>query len=232
MNICTDFPFELTIRDAAEALRVTEDFMDEFEDTFRECMQIARPGYCFAEFEASIREDRTHIGDVSFDSRILRINLKNVHRAFPGVISCGRAIYDLARSNDDPLVRYWIDGIAEMLMEQAGQAMRSRIQEICGCNIRAVSPGSLGDFPLIEQKKLFHLLGDAPSAIGVELTPQCLMLPGKSASGIYFESDEEYENCMLCLRQGCPKRRAAFDEHAFIEKFGLSEADVRQVPGR
>lgn len=232
LHICSDIPSTLTLSAAAQALRVQEDFLEEFEPVFNLCMQIARPKYCFAEVHAGTDEACSRVGDACFASRILRVHLRDVQRAFPSLITCGREIHAQIQACDDLLEKYWMEGMAELRMQEAGEALRRRIRSITGGNIRAMSPGSLGDFPLTEQQKLFPLLGEGPKAIGVELTPQCLMLPQKSASAIYFESDEEYENCMLCLREGCFKRRAPFDESAFIDKFGLTESDVRLQPGR
>lgn len=231
-NICSDIPSSLTLSAAARALRVQQDFLEEFEPVFDLCMQIARPKYCFAEVPARAEEACSRVGEACFASRILRVHLRDVQRAFPSLITCGREIHARILACDDLLEKYWMEGMAELRMQEAGEALRREIRGITGGDVRAMSPGSLGDFPLTEQKKLFPLLGDGPKEIGVELTPQCLMLPQKSASAIYFESDAEYENCMLCLREGCFKRRAPFDETAFIEKFGLTEADVRLQPGR
>lgn len=232
LRIQTHAPATLSLPEAMQALRVQQDYEGEFRDIFDRCAEIARPKYCFAEMEASAQADCTCIGGMRFDSRILRINMQGLERAFPSIITCGREIYEFSRSLNDMLEQFWVDGIAEMLMLRAGELMRREIERIAGGQIRSMSPGSLGDFPLIEQEKLFHLLGEGPRSIGVELTDRCLMIPHKSASAIYFASDAEYENCMLCLREGCSHRRAAFSETAFMDRYALTGDDVRQRPGR
>lgn len=229
----TDVHVTLTLDEAMTQLRVQEDFAEEFEEVFEKCMQAARPKYSFAEVDAAVEDDCTRIGPYTFDSRILRINLTGLSRAFPSVCTCGRELYEISKSCDDVLEQFWVDGISEMLMGRAAAVMRREIERVGGCSsIRAISPGSLGDFPIVEQPKLFALLGNPMESIGLELTETFLMLPYKSCSAIYFESEQEYENCMLCLREGCPKRRAPFNETAFVEKYGLTEDDVRQRPGR
>ena len=230
INACP--PVELSLEEALQKLHVQEDFHEEFEEIHSSCMQVARPKYCFAEYEASIGEHGACIGPAEFESRILQVLLRGLSRAFPSVVTCGRELHDLIQSLDDPLQRYWAEGIAELLMERAGEALRREIRSITGGSISALSPGSLGDFPITEQGKLFALLGDPRRHIGVELTPQSLMLPVKSASAIYLEAETDYENCMLCLRSHCPKRRRAFDETAFRQTFGLTEEDVRLKPNR
>lgn len=219
--INTDIALRLAPDEAAHILQVQEDDRDEFDALFYSCLDAARPKYAFAVLEASVEGEKSRIGNAVFDSRILKVNLAGLNRAFPGVVTCGQELFALYNACTDMLEKYWIDGIAEIVMEQAAEAMRRHIRSFAGREIRAMSPGSLEDFPLCEQKKLFALLGNLPENIGIELTDSCLMLPHKSVSAIYFESEDEYENCMLCLREGCRKRRAAFNERAFSEKYGL-----------
>jgi len=229
----TNVQVTLTLEEAMEHLRVQEDFAEEFGELFEKCMKAARPKYSFAEVDASVADGLTRIGPYTFDSRILRINLTGLNRCFPSVCTCGRELYEISQSCDDVLEQFWVDGISEMLMSRAAAVMRREIERVGGVSsIRAISPGSLGDFPIIEQSKLFALLVNPMESIGLELTDTFLMLPYKSCSAIYFESEGEYENCMLCLREGCPKRRAPFNETAFVERYGLTEDDVRQKPGR
>jgi len=83
-----------------------------------------------------------------------------------------------------------------------------------------MSPGSLKDWPINEQKKLFSILGDVESSLGVTLTPSFLMIPRKSLSGIYFPSEIPFLSCQLCPRQSCPSRQAAFD-HKLAEKYRI-----------
>ena len=80
-----------------------------------------------------------------------------------------------------------------------------------------MNPGSLPDWPITEQAKLFSLLGDVKALIGVTLTESMLMLPTKSVSGVYFETERNFENCELCARENCPGRRKPFDEAKYGE---------------
>jgi hypothetical protein len=77
-----------------------------------------------------------------------------------------------------------------------------------------MSPGSLEDWPITEQPKLFSLFGDTEKSIGVKLTASLLMIPRKSISGILFPSEEGFVSCRLCPRENCPSRKAEFDEEA------------------
>jgi hypothetical protein len=75
-----------------------------------------------------------------------------------------------------------------------------------------MSPGSLQDWPLEAQSQLFQLLPDVEAAIGVRLTESLLMIPTKSVSGIYFQTEVSFVNCQLCQRGKCPGRKARYDE--------------------
>lgn len=61
--------------------------------------------------------------------------------------------------------------------------------------------------------------------IGLELTDSCLMLPYKSVSGIAYEAEATFENCMLCPRENCPTRRAPYDASMGAKTYHMSESD-------
>ena len=82
-----------------------------------------------------------------------------------------------------------------------------------------MAPGSLADWPIREQRPLFRILGDPLTAVGVELTDSFLMIPNKSVSGIRFPTEERFESCQLCPREGCPGRRAAYDPDLYESKY-------------
>jgi hypothetical protein len=71
------------------------------------------------------------------------------------------------------------------------------------------SPGYC-DWSLREQRKLFSLLPDRPA--GITLTPDCLMIPRKSVSGVIgvgpkAELQELGSPCLSCGRIDCDHRR-------------------------
>ena len=84
-----------------------------------------------------------------------------------------------------------------------------------------MSPGSLPDWPLEEQRVLFELLGETRKTIGVELTESLFMVPVKSLSGIVFTNEEGFASCQLCPREGCPGRRVPY-EGSSKKKIGIS----------
>lgn len=61
--------------------------------------------------------------------------------------------------------------------------------------------------------------------IGLELTDSCLMLPYKSVSGIAYETETTFENCMLYPWENCPTRRASYDASMGAKTYHMSESD-------
>jgi len=205
----------------ARRLRINEDCEDEFREIYDACLNIANPKGVFTQCSVSQSGDFTFVGDQRFNSRVLTMNFRGLSRVFPYVISCGRELYDFARATDDPLYRYWIDAISEAALRAVGKQLHETVQHTYGLSlVSSVNPGSLADFPLPCQRPLFDLLGEGPDRIGLQLTPSFLMLPYKAGSGIYFESERRYENCLLCPREGCPGRRAPFSEE-MLQAYGL-----------
>jgi len=182
---------------------------------------IARPKaiYHLALVEP-IGNDEVLLDGVKFKSRIMRVNLENIHRVFAYVASCGREIYEWALSFDDPLERFWADAIMVAALGNAADALYAHLRERYQPGaMSAMNPGSLPDWPMTAQIPLFGLLGNVSEAIGVTLTDSLLMVPTKSVSGVYFPTESGYANCQLCPREKCPNRRAVYDPDLFAEKY-------------
>jgi len=115
---------------------------------------------------------------------------------------------------EDMLEAFWAAEIKEWALRQAISHLLEDLKEKFHLEkVAAMNPGSLPDWPMEEQRKLFALLGDPVKEVGVELTESCLMIPVKSVSGIWFPAKIDFENCQLCSRENCPGRRAPYDEN-------------------
>ncbi len=77
--------------------------------------------------------------------------------------------------------------------------------------LSSMSPGSLEDWPITQQRQLFSLFEDPAAQLGVRLTEHMLMVPRKSISGIFFPTEVGFQSCQLCPRKDCPGRRAPYD---------------------
>ena len=153
------------------------------------------------------------VSGVVFRSRVLRHNLDRAQKVFPFIMTIGPALEQTAASLGDLLKQYYLEEIANIVLEQGAAWLTDKLQGRWGFpRLSNLSPGSLEDWPITEQRQLFSLFGDAEKVIGVRLTDHFLMLPRKSISGILFPSEEGFTACLLCPRDDCPSRRARYDE--------------------
>jgi hypothetical protein len=171
-------------------------------------------------FIESKGDDYVHIDGAKLTSRVLRVNLEPAHRVFLYIATCGTELEDWSNSLDDVLQRFWADEIKLMALRSVSAALQAHLDERFQPGpISRMSPGSLADWPLREQRVLFALLGNPKETIGVELSKRLLMIPTKSVSGIQFPTEESFESCQLCPRENCPGRRAPYDKDLYDSKY-------------
>ena len=203
MEIRSHLPFALAWEEIARKLHLDE---EDGED-LRPCRVSVR-------VEGN---ERVWLENTCFESPLLAKNLAACQEVYPYVVTCGRELYDLCQRIEDPIMRYWLEYIAESVLRCAMLPVFEEMRALYHTTARyTMNPGSLPEWPIENQKPLFALLGDVEGAIGVSLTPSMLMLPNKSGSGILFASKEDYSNCALCTRLNCPTRRAPYHGDAKI----------------
>jgi hypothetical protein len=207
----------------ARRLRIAEDSADleELKRLVVEAEQVARPKALYGLGYIEERGDEhVVVGGTTFHSRILRVNLAQAHRAFLYVATCGSELEGWARSLTDLVQRYWAEAIQEAALREASRALQQNlVARYRPGKTSTMSPGSLGEWPLGEQRALFGALGDVKGAIGVELSDSLLMIPAKSVSGIRFPTTESFESCQLCPRPDCPGRRAPYDRTLYDRRY-------------
>lgn len=211
------------VAELAARLRV-EPGSDDYADLARlaaEAEQVARPKayYRLAYVEAK-GDDHIVADGVRLTSRVLRVNLETADRLFAQVATCGVELDRWAHGLDDVLWEFWGEAIKEAALRQAIQALREDLEaRYRPAKSSQMAPGSLPDWPISQQRPLFGLLGDVEGAIGVRLTPSMLMVPNKSTSSVRFETETDFQSCLLCPREGCPNRRAPYDGALFQSRF-------------
>jgi len=199
----------------------------ELREIFEAARAIARPKAMYKlvfideKTDESVTIDvRGSHGGVVLSSRVLRVNLEAAHRLFAYVATCGGELQAWGDNLDDMLHQYWADAIKEMALAAAIQALTHHLSTCYDLGRTAtMSPGSLADWPIREQRPLFKILGDPQVAIGVTLTESFLMIPNKTVSGVRFPTEERFESCQLCPRESCPGRRAAYEPDLFERKY-------------
>jgi hypothetical protein len=202
-------------------LRNLEDYQPRVLELARQAQAAARPRAMYRTGYIESRTDNTvTVEGITFTSRVLTVNLQDTHRVFPFVATCGREMEAWAAPIQDMLERFWAETLMEMAVHAAATALHKHVADrVVFGPIGTMDPGSIQDWPLVQQRELFTLLGDTRTAVGVELTDSCLMVPVKSVSGIFFPSETHYENCQLCPRETCPGRRAPYDADLYARHY-------------
>jgi hypothetical protein len=161
------------------------------------------------------------IDRVKFTSRVLPKNLSGVGRVFAFVLTLGPVFEEKLDAGDDLLKKYYLEEIGNLALRRALLGFERRLKKRFGLDkVSCMSPGSLPDWPVDQQKQLFELMGDTEAALGVRLTESMLMLPRKSVSGIYFPSEVSFFSCQLCPRERCDGRKAPYDA-ALAGQYGV-----------
>jgi hypothetical protein len=209
----------------AEELHVSvggQDMIDAFHRSVDDALAIARPKAAYKLVSFDKGGDNTVVIDgTTLKSLVLSHHLEDVYRVFPFVATCGRELMEWGKTKTDMMERFFADSIMDRALMTAGIHLGKHLQEVYKLEkAGTMTPGSLDDWPIQEQIPLFEILGDIKSTIGVRLTEGLMMEPVNSVSGIIFPSDEGFEECSLCPRENCPKRRAPYEEHLYETRYG------------
>ena len=168
------------------------------------------------------QEGAVDIGGVTFTSRVLRANLDDVERVLVHVATCGKELAEIGIPPGDVLLSYCLEMIKEDALGAALRHVREHLAKKYALGKTAsMNPGSLEDWPITEQPKLFSIFGDVEGLIGVTLTESCLMIPNKSLSGITYPTEVSFVSCQLCPREVCSGRRAPYDAE-FAATYGIT----------
>ena len=222
-TVLSDVRLELDLDVLRKRVRVrgASAYAEALERLVERARAVARPKALYrVGFVEPDGEDTVVVDGVVLTSRVLRVNLEGVHRVFAYAATCGRELEEWSKSLNGALERYWADEIQMMALESALGAMDEHIEAHHRPGpISSISPGSLEDWPLQQQRPLFELLGNTEDAIGVRLLDSLLMLPAKTVTGIRFPTEVGFESCRLCPRERCPGRRVPYDKDLYDRKY-------------
>ena len=170
-------PVKFDIEDVMQQMRTRPN--SSFSEVFSEALNIAEQHLrCKAVLKwvnvDQVRDNVTTIDGVSFTSKVMADNLKEIKK-----ISDKFGYRDLAM----------------------------------------MTPGSLPDWPIVNNKDLFAMIDNVAEDIGVSLNEHYYMLPYNSVSGIIFSSSTGYVNCKLCKNLDCIGRHAPFDQAEYDRIF-------------
>ncbi|MGQ9509722.1 MAG: hypothetical protein ACUVTN_10030 [Thermodesulfobacteriota bacterium] len=150
----------------------------------------------------------------------MRKNLESVGRAFPYVVTIGAGLEGRFGEFKDLFEQYYLDQIGNIALTKARKHLEEHLCATFALDrLSFMSPESLQDWPIEEQKPLFSLFKGAEELIGVRLNENLIMIPRKSVSGIFFPTDVTFLSCQLCQRGKCEGRKAPFNEK-LAEEYG------------
>jgi len=100
-------------------------------------------------------DDQVLIGGQRFKSRVLRKNLDDIGRVFPAVVTIGSRLEERATRSADILTQYYLDMIGNLILAEArSQLIQSLCRRFAIDRLSWMSPGSLEDWPIEEQRPL------------------------------------------------------------------------------
>lgn len=223
MEILENIPLDLDLEEVARRLHMPrEKAGEDLKGLMALARSLARPRAAYRVGYVEERaDDSVVVEGVRLTSRVLRRNLEAVGRVFAYVVTIGDALEERAASLRDMLEKYALDTIGNVALAGARKALEAHLRSRYALEAMSfMSPGSLEDWPIEEQRGLFSLLGDVETALGVTLTESLLMLPRKSVSGIYFPTEVRFFSCQLCDRERCEGRKAKYSEK-LAREYGL-----------
>ncbi len=221
--ILDQIPFDPTPEHIEHVLdtKVGKSSQMAIERLVEETREIAKPKAMYRVLPCQVKgEEGVEIGGVLFKSRVLRVNLEDIHRVFAFVVTCGQELQAWQDSIESTLENYYADVVNGMALTIARDYLADHLEERYQLGkIATMNPGSLNNWPIRAQISLFELLGDPEKSVGVRLLDSLLMNPSQSVSGIRFQTDSDYVNCQLCPRLDCPHRKAPYDQDLYQKRF-------------
>jgi hypothetical protein len=220
VEILEQIPVSLEMTEVKDKLRARDP--EQIQSLLMIAIPLVAPKavYKISYIEEKI-EDGVTIDGVRFRSQVLRKNMEKVGRVFPYVVTIGTRLEQEADTRSDLLEKYYLDVIGNIALSKARRHLEEHLRSrFAITNLSFMSPGSLADWPIEEQRPLFSILGDTELSIGVRITDSLLMIPRKSVSGIYFPTEVTFLNCQLCPRQSCEGRKARYNED-LAKKYGI-----------
>ena len=230
--VLDQIPFQLDLEDLKKKLHVKDEssLAKDLVHLLAEAQSLGRPKALYkVSFIESKGDDFITAEGITLKSRVLRVNLDQIYRIFPYAVTCGTELEEWTKGITDLVRRFAADAIKEDVLYQA---LRYLMEHLKGSHqltqVSRMSPGSLADWPIEEQRPLFQILGNAKDLIGVSLTESLMMVPTKSVSGVCFPTEIDFFSCQLCPREVCPGRKASYDKDLYEKKYRLRKGALPQ----
>lgn len=180
--------------------------------------QIAKPKGIVKWADVEIIDDQTvNVGGQTFTSVLLADKLKDQHRVLALVVTAGNEVKETDLIENDAIKDIFLGLLLGM---SAGYILNYLGENFDLGEGGLLQPGSLPDWPVINNHKLLDIIGDVEKDIGVSINDNGYMLPWNSLSGIFFLEKGGYRNCTLCTKLDCVGRGAEFNKEEYKRLFG------------
>ncbi len=217
MEVLDNIPIHLDPGEVLKGLHLDEKrgYLNAVQELVEIANSVIHPKVIYeVSYVDNKNEDTVDIGGIRFTSRVLRVNLDKIGRVFPYIVTIGKELEDKAASFDNLLKQYCLDEIGDEALYLLRRCLEDYLKKKYRLGqISNMSPGSLKDWPITQQKQLFSIFGNVEALIGVKLTDSLLMIPRKSESGMYFPTEVKFYSCQLCPRERCQDRQAPYDKN-------------------
>ncbi len=221
VRILDNIPVKIDVADVMKRLRMRGDtrrIEEMVQELIEMVTQVARPKVMYKISQVSYADGkRLAVDGIEFTHHVPALNFSQGERVFPYVATCGAEVETIKLPPGNALKAYYLDAIKNMvLLRSAGEFLQDHLKQTYHLEeISRIAPGeAIGT--VAQQPKLFSILGDVEGSIGVKLNAHNIMVPEKSGSGIYFETNIRIESCQLCPNN-CRGRRAAHDPELFVK---------------
>ena len=228
MKILHNIPIKIEVEEVFRNLRLgNSNYLTKMNISTKKLLEqtisVVKPKALYeVSYIDNIDGDAIHIDGIKFTSRILRTNLEHLKRVFPYIVTCGNELENVDTPSMSILQSHIRDEIKNMILRSARNFLKDHLINTFRLGqLSRMSPGELEDWPITQQIELFSIFGENVSKIDVKLTKDCLMIPIKTVSGIYFPTEISFESCQLCPRQNCIGRRASYDP-SVAKKYGIT----------
>jgi hypothetical protein len=158
MQRLTDIPVDIDPQELRKRLRLgSPEEVEALIDTARPLIKAS------AVFEACYIEARPDDGvqleGVPLRSRLVKRNFEKAERVFPYVVTIGPELEEAIVSCGDLVRQYYLDVFGNLAVTAAREYLEGHIQRRFGLGkLSRMSPGSLKEWPIEEQRKLFSIL--------------------------------------------------------------------------
>ena len=201
---------------------ITPALKELIEQVISSGLRLIEPKLAAKRCKIKVYREKSQIlveSNVYFNGEFITKHLRNCTQAAVFLLTVGPTIskeIEGAFKENNYLKAMVLDGVADQAIEKIIMQYRNQLVESInaeGLGITGfINPGHL-DFGVDQQRSIFKILDG--SKIGLSLTDSCLIMPIKSASGLFglgkgIGISKDNHNCQHCTIENCPNRTSEY----------------------